>query len=78
MAKSPEHKPKSKIMAGEEGQAITVIVDIGKDMELPNGDNSNLDIAADIAASLTYNFIKRGTRSGLIFFDTRARMIFKT
>ena len=77
MAKSPDHKPKSKIMAGEEGQAITVIVDVGKDMELPNGNNSNLDIAADIAASLTYNFVKRGTRSGLIFFDTRTRMILK-
>ena len=77
MAKSPDHKPKSKITAGEEGQAITVVVDIGKDMELPNGDQISLDIAADLAASLSYNFIKRGTRTGLVLFDTRARTVVK-
>lgn len=77
MAKSPDHKPKSKITAGEEGQAITIVSDIGKDTELPNGEHISLDIAADLAASLSYNFIKRGTRTGLVLFDTRARVVLK-
>ena len=77
MAKSPDHKPKSKITAGEEGQAITIVVDIGKDSELPNGDQISLDISADLAASLSYNFIKRGTRTGLLLFDTRTRTVLK-
>ena len=77
MAKSPDHKPKSKITAGEEGQAITIVADIGKDSELPNGDQISLDISADLAASLSYNFIKRGTRTGLLLFDTRTRTVLK-
>lgn len=77
MAKSPDHKPKSKITAGEEGQAITIVADIGKDSELPNGDQISLDISADLAASLSYNFIKRGTRTGLVLFDTRIRTVLK-
>ena len=75
MAKSPDHKPQSKIMAGEVGPATTVIVDMGKDMGLPNGDGTNLDIAADIAASLCYNFVERGTRTGLAFFDNKMRLL---
>ncbi|MFB3042983.1 MAG: DUF58 domain-containing protein [Nitrososphaerales archaeon] len=77
MAKSPDHKPMSKIMAGEVGPAITVILDIGKDGALPNGDDTTLDIGADIAASLCYNFVQRGTRTGLAFFDNKMRTLIR-
>jgi uncharacterized protein (DUF58 family) len=77
MAKSPDHKPKSRITAGEMGPAISIVLDVGQDMGLPNEDDINLDIAADLAASITYNFTKEGTRTGLIFFDNRTRNIIK-
>tara|TARA_B100001013_G_scaffold334506_1_gene252229 strand:- start:164 stop:1384 length:1221 start_codon:yes stop_codon:yes gene_type:complete len=77
MAKSPDHKPKSRITAGEMGPAISIVLDVGQDMGLPNEDDINLDVAADLAASITYNFTKEGTRTGLIFFDNRTRNIIK-
>lgn len=77
MAKSPDHKPKTKIMAGEVGSAITVVLDVGKDMGLQNGDDMSIDIGADIAASLCYNYIRRGTDTGLILFDNKLRTIVK-
>lgn len=77
MAKSPDHKPKTKIMAGEVGSAITVVLDTGKDMGMPNGDDTSLDVGADIAASLCYNFVRRGTDTGLLIFDNRLRTLVK-
>jgi uncharacterized protein (DUF58 family) len=77
MAKSPDHKPMTKIMAGEVGSAITVILDIGKDMGMQNGEDISLDLGADVAASLCYNYIRRGTDTGLILFDNKLRTIVK-
>ena len=77
MAKSPDHKPMTKIMAGEVGSAITVVLDVGKDMGLQNGEDMSIDIGADIAASLCYNYIRRGTDTGLILFDNRLRTLVK-
>ena len=77
MAKSPDHKPKTKIMAGEVGSAITVVLDTGKDMGVQNGEDTSLDVGADIAASLCYNFVRRGTDTGLLIFDNRLRTLLK-
>jgi uncharacterized protein (DUF58 family) len=71
MAKKPDQKPMTKITVGEVGPSVTVIVDVGVDMNSPNGDYLNLDVAADLAASICYNLITGNTMTGLILYDNK-------
>jgi len=71
MAKMPDQSPKTKVTVGEVGPAITVVLDVGEDMGNPNGDYLNLDVAADLAASICYSLIKGGVKTGLIFYDNK-------
>lgn len=71
MAKKPDQIPMTKIMVGEVGSPVTIIVDIGEDMNTLNDEYTNLDVAADLAASICYSLINSGTKTGLIFYDYR-------
>ncbi|HEY4699498.1 MAG TPA: DUF58 domain-containing protein [Nitrososphaerales archaeon] len=77
MAKAHDNIPMTKVTVGEVGPSITVLVDIGEDMKEPNGEYSNLDVAADLAASLCFNLIKGQVKTGLIFYDNKFSKVLK-
>ncbi len=77
MAKHPDQTPMTKITVGEVGSPVTVIVDVGADMSTLNGEFENLDVAADLAASICYSLINDGTKTGLIFYDNRLSKVIK-
>jgi len=77
MAKHPDQTPMTKITVGEVGSPVTVIVDVGDDMNTPNGEYVNLDVAADLAASICFSLINGGTKTGLIFYDNKLSKVIK-
>jgi uncharacterized protein (DUF58 family) len=46
-------------------------------MNTPNGEYVNLDVAADLAASICYSLINGGTKTGLIFYDYRLSKVIR-